>query len=343
MVEGVDFIGRPTGAALAAAGKRFVIRYVPYGGYSKGLTASEVADYHAHGIAIVLVWEQVATRALQGFAAGAADATTSRNAAAVLGFPADRPVYMGVDFDTNSTQWPALEAYFAGAVSVLSLARTGVYGETALLAHLQAKGLASWYWQTSAWSGGAVFANRHLLQYLNDQTINGVSVDLDRAFKADYGQWPKEAPMTAISSYLPGYTAVVKPTSNIRSDAKLSATVLRTVGTAAETWTIIGLVKGDTDSDCGGNDWLVTWANGRYEYTSKCNVTSGPTAPAGAPAPAPDCGKAVDDAVGPLNVEITALSAQVAALQTTAAGEPARVSAALAADRDKAHVVVSYE
>ena len=43
MIEGVDYSsGRPGGAALAAAGKRFAIRYVPYGGYAKGLTKPEL-------------------------------------------------------------------------------------------------------------------------------------------------------------------------------------------------------------------------------------------------------------------------------------------------------------
>lgn len=139
-----------------------------------------------------------------------------------------------------------------------------------------------------------------------------------------------EAPaMPAIDSYLPGYTATVKATSNVRDAPSLTGAILRTA-TAAEAWTIVGTVKGDTDPDCGGNDWLVRWA-GRWEYTSRCNVTAGPTAPAG------DCTAAVKAATDPL-------AAEVAQLQATVAGEPARTQTAILADRKTAtaRIVVEY-
>jgi len=190
VIEGVDFSdSRPGGAALAAAGKAFVVRYIPYGGLTKGLTAAEVADYHAHGIAICLVWELTANRALAGSPAGATDATTSKNAAAVLGFPATTPIYFAVDFDATAGQQLSIDAYLRGAASVLGAARVGVYGGLHVIQRCQASKTAAWFWQTYAWSGGVVAPGIHLLQYLNSQHINGASVDFCRAYQPNYGGW----------------------------------------------------------------------------------------------------------------------------------------------------------
>ena len=63
--------------------------------------------------------------------------------------------------------------------------------------------------------------------------------------------------------------------------------------------------------------------------------TAGAIAPVSAPAPT-DCTAAVKAAVDPLN-------AKVAELEATAAGEAERTAAAIATDRTKAHVSVSYD
>lgn len=81
--------------------------------------------------------------------------------------------------------------------------------------------------------------------------------------------------MPAISSYLPGHVAVVQVDdgANIRSEPKLSATLLRTVAPdQSEHWTIVGWVKGDTYA--GSDQWIVRWSNGKWEYTHKANVRS---------------------------------------------------------------------
>jgi Rv2525c-like, glycoside hydrolase-like domain len=198
MIEGVDFAaGRPGGAALVAAGKKFVVRYVPYTiivngtatWVSKGLTAAEVADYRAHGIDMALVWESTANRALSGYAAGVADATTAKAAAARLGFPATCAIYFACDFDALVTEYPAIDGYLQGAASVLGLVRVGVYGHNRLVAHCRTAGTATWLWQTYAWSYGVIAAGIHLYQYLNGQTVAGSLVDLDRAYQANFGQW----------------------------------------------------------------------------------------------------------------------------------------------------------
>lgn len=199
-IEGVDFsFGRPGGKALAAAGKSFVVRYLSYRGAAGGtehkfLTAPELADYRAHGLAVCANLESSANRALDGRAAGVMDGADALADMRSLGFPDSCPVYFSVDFDPQPQYLARIDAYFAGVAVSLPLARIGVYGGYNLLGHLRAKGLAVWFWMAAGWDGGhqpPTFA--HLWQYqtggMGAKPINGAAVDLDRALKTNYGQF----------------------------------------------------------------------------------------------------------------------------------------------------------
>ena len=87
----------------------------------------------------------------------------------------------------------------------------------------------------------------------------------------------EEAPMPALTTYIPGQVAVVKPTANVRVAPALAAPVIRAV-TTAETWLVTGWVTGEVDPDGGSNQWLTRWNDG-WEYTAKSNVSSGPAVP----------------------------------------------------------------
>ena len=197
--EGVDLsFARPGGKAIAAAGKRFVVRYVPYpGDNGKGLTRAEIADYHAHGLAIALVFESGAQRARHGRPAGVADAKTARAAIRALGMPATQPVYFAVDWDATPDEQGAIDAYLRGAASVLGAGRVGVYGGYRLIRRCKASGTAAWLWQTYAWSYQKVSSGIHLFQYSNTHRINGGAVDYVRAMKPSYGQWEPPLPDTS--------------------------------------------------------------------------------------------------------------------------------------------------
>jgi hypothetical protein len=86
-----------------------------------------------------------------------------------------------------------------------------------------------------------------------------------------------------LSQSLPGYTAVVKKTANVRVAPALNATVIRVVSTP-ETWAIIGAVKGQVDPEGGSDQWYTRWNVNRWEYTAKSNVPVAPVAPASAAA-----------------------------------------------------------
>lgn len=190
-IEGVDYSwARPGGAALAAAGKKFAVRYLYADGQGgKGLDPDEIADLKAHGIELVLVFEGTAQRALDGFAAGVSDAQLVVSQLAALGLPADVPVYMAVDFDITDAQKPVAAQYLQGAKTIRGDA-VGDYGGYWCVKYMVDNKVCSWHWQTYAWSGGQVHPAAQLEQYLNSQNING-AVDLCRAFVDNYGQVSK--------------------------------------------------------------------------------------------------------------------------------------------------------
>lgn len=211
MEQGVDYSwARPGGAALAAAGKKFACRYIPYDGHAgKGLEAAERDDLRSHGINIVLVFESYAGRAREGRAAGKADGEVSKAKAAGLGFPTDRPIYFAIDFDATPQEQGVIDEYLRGAAEALGADRVGVYGGFYVVKRCKENGTAKWYWQTFAWSGGAKLDGRHLYQYLNGQPINGGEVDFNEGY-GDYGAWladgkavnPAPAPAPASGDYI---------------------------------------------------------------------------------------------------------------------------------------------
>lgn len=195
IAEGVDYAwDRPTVAGLAAANKRFVVRYGGPGSAGKQLDAAEARALIAAGIALVANAEGAADGLKGGRTAGIAWARDADAHFRALGMPADRPIYLSVDFDADSAHWPAIDAALRGAAEVLGAARVGVYGGYDTIAHCVNAGTARWFWQTYAWSGGRWHPRAHIRQYRNHVPLAGGTVDLCQAMVADYGQWgqPRE-------------------------------------------------------------------------------------------------------------------------------------------------------
>jgi hypothetical protein len=198
---GLDYSGgRPGGAAIYAAGYRFVVRYLENGlGSGRvNLNAAEVANLHANGIAVALVWESQANRAMQGRAAGAADAAAADRAAKASGV-AGLPIYFAIDFDipdyapTATSPRAKLGAcgdYFDGVATMLPHNRIGVYGGYWAVRRTLDAGLATWAWQTVAWSGGQTDPRIHLYQRAGYVTIAGVQCDVNETRQRQFGQNP---------------------------------------------------------------------------------------------------------------------------------------------------------
>lgn len=188
MILGFDYsTGPPSGKAVADAGGKFVCRYVSWSGNPKNITPEELADMHAHGVAVVLIFETTAERAAAGNWAGFRDAAVARNQAVALGWPDTRPIYFAVDFDAKPSQvWD----YFAGINSVLPWRRIGVYGSYDIVKWALDYRMAGYTWQTSAWSRGLVEPRINLFQRLGTVHVDGVECDENEAYTSDYGQWP---------------------------------------------------------------------------------------------------------------------------------------------------------
>lgn len=189
-VEGVDYAwSRPDIQQLAAAGKVFACRYGGPGSIEKQLDPVEAQQLSAAGVAVVANAEGAADGLLGGFSAGASWARSAEARFAACGMPPGRPIYLSVDFDVTSGQWPAVANALRGAASVLGASRVGVYGGRRAIEWARRDGVAAWFWQTYAWSSGIWVPGNHIEQYRNGVALAGATLDLDRALATDFGQW----------------------------------------------------------------------------------------------------------------------------------------------------------
>ncbi|HEX6682847.1 MAG TPA: DUF1906 domain-containing protein [Candidatus Limnocylindrales bacterium] len=190
MIEGVDYAwSRPNIGQLAAAGKRFACRYGGPGSSGKQLDPGEAQALSAAGIAIVANAEGAADGLLGGFSVGVSWARDADQHFRACGMPPGRPIYLSVDFDVQSGQWPPVANALRGAASVLGAGRVGVYGGRRAIEWARRDGVAQWFWQTYAWSSGVWVPGSHIQQYANGVNFGGATIDLDRALVTDFGQW----------------------------------------------------------------------------------------------------------------------------------------------------------
>lgn len=198
MAFGVDYTSSSADLSkLKAAGVKFVCRYLAPNTTSylwKLLKPGEAKDILAAGLGLVTVWETSANRALSGSAAGVSDAQQAQAWLKQCNAPADAVVYFAVDFDAQPSQFATINAYLAGAASVLGKDRVGIYGGLHPVKAALDAGVCKWAWQTYAWSAGQWDARAQLRQYSNGHTLGGVQCDYDHSMALNYGQWGYEPP-----------------------------------------------------------------------------------------------------------------------------------------------------
>ena len=102
----------------------------------------------------------------------------------------------------------------------------------------------------------------------------------------------------------------------VRTEPKVTGTLIRTVTGSPEVWTVTGWCKGGVDSETGSDQWLTRWSGGRWEYTAKGNISAGPAvAPDGTPYSKADLDAAAKTAGSKgWNDGLTAAGAAVAAV-----------------------------
>lgn len=206
---------RPDLEQLKAAGFTGVIRYLcnrstdsPESTDGKRITPSEAADIRAHGLDLGLVWETTANRAGDGFAAGAGDALKAEQQADEIGYPADAAIYYAVDYEASATQ---VLYYFSG-VRRSARRPVGVYGSYQVVEGVADMGLATYLWQTVAWSYGARSDRAHLYQR-NDFALPKVDGDYDEnevLQPADWGGWTYTVKADVDPLQLHGRTLLVR-------------------------------------------------------------------------------------------------------------------------------------
>lgn len=189
-VEGVDYsTDHPDPRGLYQVGKRFAMRYGGPGTSPKHLTAAEAHALNDAGLAIVALAEGTETGLLGGAKVGAEWARSAHAHFTALGMPASRPIYLAVDFDVTSAQWPSVRQALAAAGQVLGPGRVGIYGGYDAVTWAARDNVAAWFFQAFAWSEGRWFDRAHVRQTRNRVSLVGGTVDLDTAMVSDYGQW----------------------------------------------------------------------------------------------------------------------------------------------------------
>ena len=178
---------------MAPANVRAVGRYVPYvGDGGKGLTKQEVEAWHAAGIDIFLYWEVEAARHRGGFAQGQQDAGLCLAAARQLDIPDDVAFFPAVDFAPGAGDFGPIASYQQGFMSEVGIMRTGIYGNYDVIEYAHDRGLAAFFCQCIAWSGGKLSPWRHVFQYVGPN-IAGLHVDHLEIYGDDFGQWRSNA------------------------------------------------------------------------------------------------------------------------------------------------------
>lgn len=219
--------GAPAATAVRAAGYVGVIRYCGFPANRKCVTHGEYADMLAHGVGVGLVFEQFANDALQGAAGGRRNAALARAHAADIGFPPGRPIYMACDTDiVTPAQFATVLDYLRGAGEILGGPQmVGVYGEYDVIDRAATAGVAAWFWQTRAWSGGRRHPRAHLLQELGTFVVDGIGCDRNTILAPDWGQagttvedaMPSAADMWAVQLPWPNNLSDVPPLSHAKA------------------------------------------------------------------------------------------------------------------------------
>ena len=140
----------------------------------------------------------------RGFDGGVADARTALRIHSAAGGSDSAPIFFSVDDDINVDTWNSLAVnWFRGINSVLSTARTGIYGHfqacqwatnDGVIGHSTTAG-HHWAWQTRSWSHGqrdsAAVLYQEVVNTPSDPgpLLGGINIDVDEVLAPDFGQW----------------------------------------------------------------------------------------------------------------------------------------------------------
>ena len=172
---------------LKKAGFDYVARYL--GESWKSFDRKEAKLIQEAGLQLVSIFQKSANHvAYFSEAQGRLDAREAITWAEKVEQPAGTAIYFAVDFDVAANQVPIIHAYFYGVMKELHTYKLGVYGSYRVINAM--KDYADYFWQTYAWSRGAVADFIHMHQYENNVTIAGVNIDRNHILKSPGDWWP---------------------------------------------------------------------------------------------------------------------------------------------------------
>jgi hypothetical protein len=185
--------GRPSGAALKAAGFTGVIRYIGLGSEGKQLNAPEYRDLVAtFGAASVLLVAEASTADAWGtetdddYARGLANGRTALADARAQGVPDSVGLACAADAHAQAFQIDDVVRYAKGFRDAVGQDRCGFYGFSETLAAVRAAGIGSWYWRcgsepTAAEKTWVNFWQRNKAP--TQVTVAGVQCDLNEVYR----------------------------------------------------------------------------------------------------------------------------------------------------------------
>lgn len=156
---------RPSVESMQAFPAIGVMRYVGPGNGGRDITPGEMDYLRDGGLGVGLVWESTANRALDGYDAGAYDASQATYWADRLGWPG-LPIYYACDVDVSTSQayGVVLEYYRGTTAGGPYPARS--YGEADVLdaVHDNLGMVHGWQPASTAWSGGRLSSHASMHQ-----------------------------------------------------------------------------------------------------------------------------------------------------------------------------------
>lgn len=174
--------GRPTAAALKAAGYTGVIRYIGLGSAGKRITNAEYQDLTSHGLQVLLVAELNTHDAEGGYQAGRANATTALADARILGIPDTVGIAAACDEHLTGAQIPAAVDYARGFQDIIGRDRCGIYGFIEFTTACKNAGVGSWYWRCGTKPSVADQQWTHFWQRntgVTQEAVAGITVDIN--------------------------------------------------------------------------------------------------------------------------------------------------------------------
>lgn len=195
MAQYADYSGgRPSAAALKAAGFSGVVRYVGPGSPGKLLTASEYRDLTAGGLDVLLVAElgtgdSWGTSTDDDYGRGRGNSLSGLNHAKNCGVPDSKLFIYGASDAHTSTQWQITDTvdYMRGFRDVLGWNREGHYGFSDTNVAVHNSGVSSGFWRCGSQPSTADKAWVNLWQRNvapSARTVSGVVCDINEFYRS---------------------------------------------------------------------------------------------------------------------------------------------------------------